>query len=339
VAAYLAAVLLGVVQAVALGDPGRTARAALPFAVAGLVVVVVRAIGPRDDASLVVWLHGVAVAGVLLAVWLSGAFLGALPAGIGEPAGFYRVKVAVTSPVGDHNTAAGLLLPAIVASAAMGVRNVRWYWGLAATSLGLVATMSRGGVLALLAVAVAGWFLARNRRFRLLLLASGIVSVLLVLALAVVLDASPPADAELDQRGGLGASVVGRIDLVQRGLEVGSSRPLLGAGMGGFAEEAADLPQPNDHAHQLFVHAFAEGGMVLLAVAMAIPVALAVRVQRLPAGPGREVLALAGLGLILHAQMEILGGRIGYEVLMALLVGLAGALDASRGYEPGARSA
>lgn len=330
-AAYLVAVLLALVQLVALGDPGRTVRGVGPYVLALLVAVVVRITGPRDDASLGPWLHGLSVVGVLLAVWLAGAFLGALPTGLGEEHGFYRIKLAVTSPVGDHNTAAGLLLPAIVACAAMAVRDPRWHAGLAATTLGLVATLSRGAALVLLAVAAVGWPLASHRRFRTVLLVAATTAVVSVFVLAAVLDASPPADADVVRDGPVGASVLGRIDLAERGVAVGLDHPALGAGLGGFAEVADDLPPPNDHAHQLLAHAFAEGGLALLAVAIVVPVVLARRVVTLHPGPGRDVLLLGGLGLVGHAQVEVLGGRLGYEVLLALLVGLAGSLaDSTR---------
>jgi hypothetical protein len=318
-------VLLAAVQAVVLDESGRIVRAAVPYLLAFLVVVVVRAVGPQDEAGFARWLHGISVAGVLLSVWLLGAFLGALPAGIGEESGFYRVKVAVTSPVGDHNTAAGLLLPAIVACAATAVRDPRWRFGLAVTTLGLVATLSRGAALILLGLALLGLLIASDRRFRLLLTASAVAAVALVLSLALVLDASPPEGAEVPD-GVWGTSVVGRADLAARGFAVGLEHPALGVGLGGFQEEAADLPPPNDHAHQALTHAFAEGGVPLLAVTIVVPVVLALRLLRVPAGPRQEVLLLAGLGLVLHAQIEILSGRVGYEVLLALLAGLAGAL-------------
>jgi hypothetical protein len=336
-AAFLVAALLAGVQAVLLDDPVRTLRAGVPYLAAFAVVVVVRAVGPRSDDELTPWVRGLAVAGTLLSMWLLGAFLGALPLHLGEPSSFYRIKVAVTSPVGDHNTAAGLLLPTIVACAAMAVREPRWRAGLAATSLGLVATLSRGAALVLLVVAVVGWLVASSRRFAAWLLAAATVAAAMMFTLALVLDASPSADVETPD-GVLGASIVGRLDLAERGIEVGFEQPWIGVGLGGFAEAADGLPPPNDHAHQVFAHAFAEGGVWLLGVALVVPVVLARRVLELPAGPGRDVLLLSGLGLLAHAQMEILAGRIGYEVLLALLVGLAGSLGDVPDPRPGARA-
>ncbi len=333
VLAYLAAVVLAGVQALVLDDTGTILRAGVPFLLALAVAVGVRAGGPRDPETLTRWLRALAGAGVLLAVWLLGAFLGALPTGIGEPGGFYRVKVAVVSPVGDHNTAAGLLLPGIVAAAVLAAGEARWRAGLAATTLGLVATLSRGAALVLLGVGLVGLVVASSRRVKAWLVGAGMVATAGVLALAVVLDASPPPGAE--GQGPWGASVLGRVDLAERGLEVGIANPVLGVGLGGFEEAAEGLPPPNDHAHQVFTHAFAEGGVVLLLVSLAVPLVLARRVATLQAGPARDVALLGGLGLVVHAQIEILGGRAGYEVLLALLAGLAASAAATTGAQAG----
>jgi hypothetical protein len=322
--AYLAAVVVGVVQLTVLDDPAALAHGVVPYAAALAVVLVLRRLGPGDSEAFERWTRGLALAGVLLSLWLLVGFLGALPGGLGAPSGFYRVKVAVTSPLGDHNTAAGLLLPTAVAAAASAARRPRWGWALGVVTLGVVATLSRGAAVVLLGVALAGLLIGGDRRMRQLLVASAVVALSLIAVLALVLDASPPAGAELSSDGLLGASVIGRLDLAARGLQVGLAEPVLGVGMGRFSGAAGDLPPPNDHAHQLLAHAFAEGGIVLLAVAVAVPVVLAARVARLPNGWTQEVPALAGLALVAHAQLEILGGAFGYEVLLALLVGLAG---------------
>lgn len=320
----LVAVLLGAVQAWTLDATGPAATG--PYLLALVVAVAVRALGPRDEAGLGRWVRGLALAGALLAGWLLTAFLLALPGGLGAPHGFYRVKVAVTSPVGDHNTAAGLLLPAVVAGCVAAARDRRWLPVLAVTVAGLVATLSRGAALVLLLVALVGLRWGHDRAAARRLVAAAVASLALVAALSLVLDASPPPTARLERADGpVGASVLGRVDLARRGVEVGLARPLTGVGLGGLDRHTADLPPPNDHAHQLLAHALAEGGVVLLGVAVAVPLALAVRLGRLPPGRGRDALLLGGLGLVAHAQVDVLGGLAGYEALLALLAGLAGA--------------
>ena len=320
--AYLLAVVLALVQAATADDPAGILTAAVPYLAALATVLMVRAAGPHDDVSCSRWFAGLVVGSVLLAAWLVVALVGALPGAVGEPHGFYRAKVAVTSPLGDHNTAAGLLLPGIVAAAALAGGDRRWHVGLALTGAGLVATLSRGAALVLLAVAGLAWLVPGARGLRRRLLATALSVVVAVLGLAWLLDASPPPGATVGD-GPVGASVLGRVDLAVRGLEVGLEHPALGVGLGRYEEVAGDLPPPNDHAHQALTHALAEGGVGLLAVAVVVPGLLAVRVVRLPVGTSRAVLALAGVALVGHAQVEILGGRLGYEVLLALLAGLA----------------
>jgi O-antigen ligase len=333
--AYAAAVALGLVQAVLLGEPARTLRGTLPYLLALTVVVAVRVVGPRDDEGVRRWLAGLAVAGGVLAAWLLAGLLAALPDGIGAPHGFYRVKLQVTSPVGDHNTAAGLLLPSLVAAAALAARDRRWLAGLLLVMLGVAATLSRGAVAVLLVVAAAAWVVGAGQRLRMLLAAAAGAALVVVLALSAALDASPPPDGP-QAEGVVGASVVARADLVVRGLEVGLDRPSIGVGVGGFGEVASDLPPPNDHAHQLFAHALAEGGVLLLAVALLVITVLLVRAWRLRPGTGRDVLLLGGAALVVHAQLEILGGRGGYEVVVALLATLAAVRVAPDRAVPGA---
>jgi hypothetical protein len=320
--AYTAAVTLGLVQAASFGDPVRILRGTIPYLLALAVVVTVRLAGPRDEEALRRWLAGLVVAGGVLAAWLLVGFLAALPDGIGAPHGFYRVKVQVTSPVGDHNTAAGLLLPPLVAAAALAARDRRWLAGLVLMTLGVAATLSRGAVVVLLVVAAGAWVVSSGHRIRVLLASAAGAALVLVLGLSAALDASPSPDGPQSE-GVVGASVVARADLVVRGLEVGLDRPLAGVGLGGFGEVARDLPPPNDHAHQLVAHAAAEGGVILLTVVVLVPALLLVRVGRLRPIGGRDALLFGGVALVAHAQLEILGGRAGYEVLLALLATLA----------------
>lgn len=327
VAGYLAVLLLAVAQMALLDvGAGTLARGALPFAVGLVVAVAVRVFGPgpQDVEVARVARVLVAAAGTALAMWALGAFVGALPFGIGQPSGFYRVKGLVTTPVGDHNTAAGILLVGLVATASVAGDHPRWRAAFVATTLGFVATLSRGALVVLAVVTVGAWWWAHDRGLWRRLAAATVAATVLVLGAAVVLDASPPDGAEVPD-GPLGASVTARIDLAQRGVEVGLAQPALGVGLGQFAAVAGDLPEPNDHAHQLFANAFAEGGLLLVAVAAALPLVLLLRVRRMPASPLRDLVALGGLGLVLHAQMEILGGRLGYEATLGLLLGLAAA--------------
>lgn len=317
---FLAAVAIGGAQAVLLDVGGRPLVAAVPYAVAALVVAIGRTQRvDTDEGAGHRWLVGLGAAQVVLAVWALQAFLRGLPAGVGEPSGFYRVKLLVTTPLGDHNTVAGLLLVGVVATIVLAQQDARWWWGVAATAAGSVACLSRGAAAVLLLVAIGSWLVGTRRRVALALTATAVVVLGAVSALAVVLDASPPAGAHVPE-GRIGTSVLGRVDLAVRGFEVLADHPVLGVGLGGFEDEAADLPPPNHHAHNALAHAGADGGVPLLTVTVGLYGLLAVRGLRQPRGWRREVVLLGGAGLVAHAQLDILSGLLGTEVLLAALL-------------------
>jgi O-antigen ligase len=334
VVGYALAVLVGAVHvALPASDTGRTLAATGPY-LAGLVVLLclhrVRRSG-RDPFAAVA--TAAAVIGIVLAGWVLLRFALALPDAIGAEFGFYRLKGRITTPLGDHNTAAGLLLPMLVATAVLAVRNRRWRFGVGLVAFGLAATLSRGAA-AVLAVIVVVAYLVASRREVAVSLTAALAVVVAVLAVAgSALDASvPPGTAPPGPAGEsglaevLGASVLGRIDLAVRGVEVGAAHPLAGTGLGTFGEVAADLPEPNDHAHQQFAHAFAEGGVPLLVATLLVVGALVARGGRALRGratPQRDLVVLGGAGLLLHAQVDILSGLPGFEVVLAALTGLA----------------
>jgi O-antigen ligase len=322
--AYLAILLVGLMQLVT-GRPVQTLTApVVAYALAvGAYLLVLRAaprewMGPGSER----WLAGLAITGALLALWLLAGFLRALPEGLTSAVGYYRVKLLVTSPLGDHNTAAGLLLVPLVAAVTLAVRRASWWVAVAAIIAGFVAALSRGAALVLVAVAVAGWWLASSRRAA---VALGVVAVLAagaVVGLAAVLGAAPPPGAA-GGVGPFGTSVLGRVDLAVRGAELAATEPLLGVGFGSFAAHASDLPVPHDHAHQLVAQAGAEGGVVTALAAVVVSALLLLRSGRLVRSPLRDAALLGGGGLLVHAQIEILGGLPAYEVLVAVLLGLA----------------
>ena len=333
-AGYALAVTVAIAQAAAPAhDAGAIARAAVPYLAGLLVVVLVRSARRRDAVAARVTV-GLAVLGAGLAAWVLVRFAVALPDAIGAEHGFYRLKAGITTPLGDHNTAAGLLLVPLVASAVLAVGDRRWRVGVGLVAAGIAATLSRGAAV-VLAVVVGVAYLAASRRRVATILSAALAGVLAVLFVAgMVMDTSPPpgtAPAGPASESGLadvvGASVLGRVDLAVRGLEVGRDRPLTGAGLGTFGEVAADLPEPNDHAHQMLAHAFAEGGVPLLVAVLLVACGVAFGGLRLPRSPRRDVVLFGGLGLLAHAQVEILAGRIGTEVLLACLAGLAVAGD------------
>jgi hypothetical protein len=322
---YAAVAVLAALQVVALDVPaGRTWLGALPYLAGGGVVAAGAAWrADVDDHVGWRWLTAAGVAAVALGTWAVVAFVRALPAGAGDPSGFYRVKVLVTTPLGDHNTAAGVLLVGVVAAVVLAHRDRRWWVGVVVTVLGLVACLSRGASLVLLVAGVAGLVAGVRRRVTVAVLAAGAVATVATLALAAGLGAAPPPGAAVPD-GPVGTSVVGRLDLAVLGFELTAAHPVLGVGLGGFEDAAGGLPPPNDHAHDALAHAGAEGGLPLVAVVATLWVVLAVRGLRSAPGWRRDVALLAGGALLAHAQIDVLTGRVGPELTLGLLLVLAG---------------
>jgi hypothetical protein len=323
-ASFGAVVVVAVTQAVT-GSALGPLRAAVPYAAAGGLVLVARWAGvPNDERRGRAWLRATALVLTALGVWTSLRFALALPVGVGDPSGFYRVKVLVTSPLGDHNTAAGLLLVGVVASVVLARDDRRWWVAAAVTAAGVVACLSRGAAVVLVAVGLVGLVAPVRRPVAAAVAAVGAAVLVAVTALAFLLGASaPPGAAEPD--GPLGASVLGRVDLAVRGVEVFADHPALGVGLGGFGSRTSDLPPPNDHAHNTFAHAGAEGGVVALVAVVVVVVTLAVRAFRAPQGWRRDVAFLGGGALVAHGQIDVLGGLLGHEVLLAVLATLVAA--------------
>jgi hypothetical protein len=320
---YAVVVGLAGLQVLVLDGMDGVVGGLLPYVAAGAVVWssawVTGGAAPDAEAAATRWVRGIAAVGALLAVWTVVTFAVALPDGLGDPSGFYRVKVQVTTPAGDHNTAAGVLLVGLVAASLATLRDRRWSPALVVVAAGLIATLSRGAAVVAVLVAVAVTLPTASRRVGRLLLVAAAAIMTGIVALAAWLGAAPPPGAAVPD-GPIGTSVVGRADLAVRGLELGLDHPLLGVGLGRFQAYATDLPPPNDHAHQLLTHAFAEGGLVLLVVSIALPVGLVLRARRWTTGDLRVLILAGGGALVLHAQAEILGGRVGYEVSLACLL-------------------
>jgi hypothetical protein len=326
---YLGICLLGVVQAAVLGPAVGILGATVPAFLALAVVLLVRwSRGDVDDGRGRIWVTGLGVVACLVAASAVVSFARAFPAGLDDAAGFYRVKVLVTTPVGEHNTAAAVLLVAVVVTAVLAAEDPRWYAGVVLTTLGLVATLSRGAAVVLVGVGLLALVVAARREVARTLCTAGVLVLGMVTGLASLLGAAPPAGAAVPD-GPLGASLVGRVDLAVRGLEIGGEHPWLGVGRGRFVTGAQDLPFPNTHAHNAAAQAFAEGGVPLLLLVVGVTVLLAVRAWRQPSGWRRELTLLGGAALLLHAQLDIVGGIAGPEVALAVLIALA------RGRAPG----
>lgn len=314
VIAWAALLLVAAIQMLILPDPARTSRAAAPFAAALGSYLVVRRV-PAISALRV--LGGVQAA---LALATVAALLRALPVGVDDPSGFYRVKVLVTTLAGDHNTVGGLLLVGVVVCAVLAVDDWRWRAGVALTTAGVIASLSRGAAFVLLAAGIGAVIVGARRQVAVTVAAAGAGATAAVTALAAVLGAAPPGVT--GSSGLVGASVTGRVDLIVRGAVTTVEQPLLGVGFGRFVDAAGDLPFPNLHAHNAVTHLGAEGGVVGAVAATTLVLLLAVRALPAPDGPVRDVCLVGGAALLAHAQVDVLAGLWSYEVLLAVLLGL-----------------
>lgn len=318
---YLGIVALGLVQAVVLPDAARTLTAVLPALLAATTAwVATRQRVGEGDPRGAGWVAGLTGVLAVLAAWALTTFLLALPAGLRGEVTFYDVKVQVSTPLGDHNTVGGLLLVGVVATAVLAQEDRRWWWGTVLTTLGVVATLSRGAATVLLLVGVLASLVGTRRRVAVALAVAGALALAAVTGAAAVLADPDPTQAH---DGLVGRSVTERLLLMERGYELLTTEPVLGVGFGGFATAATDLPPPNVHAHNTVLHAGAEGGVVAAAVALALAVLLVLRAWRLPHGPRREVTLVGGVALVLHGQIDVLAGVPAHEVLLATLLVLA----------------
>lgn len=322
VLAYAVLVTVAVGQAVA----GRAdLDAPVMFVAAGVVCLLVARARLPARAVLV----GLTAVGAVLSAWALVVFGVALARHLGDPASFYAVKVAVTTPVAAHNVLASLLLVGLVAGCLLVGDDRRWWAAVALLTLALGATLSRGAVLVGLLLPVGAAALQRDRRLAVRLAATTVIALVLVLAAAGLLDASVP------DPGGP-TSVASRGQLWAAGWDAFASAPLTGVGLDGFRDHAAAFgaADPRDHAHDLFLHAAATGGVAVLLAVTVLWGSLAVAGRRLRDHATRALVLLGGGVLFAHALVEETAFRPAVEVVLAILLGLALARAPARRTHP-----
>jgi O-antigen ligase len=214
------------------------------IAAAALPVLVTACPRPRD--AIVV--AAAFVAGATLAV-VVGVLTGSNAAPVDEAASFEaaagRLQVGITDP---NYLAADIVAALALTAGLLGVRQARrWRPALLLAVpillYGLVATQSRGGMVAALVAAAAAFVLLRAERRRI----AGALVVAVVL-LGVFLAAQPRALDRLTQDD---TSGTGRTDIWNVALAVARDNPLLGVGTGNFvvvesryAQEVGFLERP-----------------------------------------------------------------------------------------------
>ncbi len=285
------------------GQPGAVVSAVQNWgiAVAALPVIATGCVRPRD----VLVVAGAYVAGATLAVAVGvagGSTAAPVDALAATEMAAGRLQVGITDP---NYLAANIVASLAIITGLLGVQAARRWRPLLLLCVpillyGLVATQSRGGLLAALTAAVLAPLLLRELRGRIL----GGVTVALA-GLVVLLAMQPRALERVTQSDSSGT---GRTDLWAAAWAVWRDAPLLGVGSGNFptAKEAyADkigfvarpdllLDQPMV-AHDIWLQALAETGLVgllLLAGALAACIGASLAASRRFARDGAHDLSL-----------------------------------------------
>lgn len=249
-----------------LGDIWHWASVALLFTIVATWVA---------EEKTLIWLCGAFIAGAALSV-----VIGAGTGGIGAEA--VTAESRLEGAIGDPNFLAAGLVPAIVLAAGVMavVRNPLARLGCAAAILicgiGVAATQSKGGVLALLVSAVAALIVFRNRRIYVALTCFVIASLG-----AAYFSVTPNAwERVTDLDGGSG-----RTDLWSIAWQATEDNPVSGIGLRNYAVVAKDytrLPgsltnvnkiSEDPHVvHNTYLEALTETGIVGLALFLVVSV-------------------------------------------------------------------
>lgn len=314
----LVAVLIGAVVWVTISiarseDRARALSEATNWYVAALIFVVfVTTLRNGRDVQLIV---AAFVFGAVLSVSIGLAATGLQPVDSAiETATHTEGRLKGGSA--DPNYLAAGIVPAIVLAAGLAAmtRSALWRWAIgvaiAILSVGLAATQSRGGFIALLVAAVGAVVLLRRHRVQVL----GAIAVFAGL-FALALATTPGAWERLTNVDGGGN---GRSDLWTVAWRVGQEHPVAGVGISDFAAEAhryVRRPGQLTEAHQIvdrphvahntYLQVLTElgiVGLVLFVALMAALVAITVGAGRMLRARGQPTLATLA-GALLVAQV------------------------------------
>lgn len=297
------------------------------------------------------WPLAMTLFGGVLAVWVTTMLVAAL--GDVGLANFYDVKNAVVTPLGASNYLAGFLLMTGLIVAVVAAYDRRYLAGALVCVVGMLATLSRGAAIALVLASLAGALAMRSRR-----IAVAAVSVVTaaVLALVVIFAVTAPSGgsepAVAVEGAGSGGSVAllepgsithqrigellvtatgGRLELYRVSWRAFLDNPVLGVGVNHLESVTAGTAEPHVNAHNLELHALATTGLLGTLAYLSLWALLAWRLWFAPTGLRRSALAVAALGLFIHAQVEALAFTRAIEAVLALLLVIAGTVPAARG--------
>jgi hypothetical protein len=288
--------------------------------------------------------------GSVLGVWTVVQFV----RGLLDPSReeLYEVKNAVVVPMGASNYLGAFLLVALVVSATFTLRDRRHLLPCTLTGAGLLATLSRGALLALFAVATVSAIWSRARR-TLVALAGLLLAVAAAAAVVTLLPpggaagdltelpalgpptagapleatgqtrADDPVGARTGLSGVIGGEVRGRLHLFRSAWSAFLDHPLLGVGLNRVADTNAVDGVGHPNVHNLVLHSLAELGLLGTVAYLALYVLLVARIVRIPQPLERRALGTAVAALVLHAQVEAIASTRAAEVLLAVTLVLA----------------
>jgi O-antigen ligase len=260
-------------------DPTATAETFAFWWIAAAIFVIVAT--SLTEPRHVVIVCGAFVFGALVSV-IAGLFPGTPVSS--DVAGTAEASRLVGS-YGDPNFLAAGLVPAMALTAGLAavIRRPRWRAVLLACAvvlaIGLLATGSRGGVVAAAVAGVGALLVARGQR----------LSILAIFATAVAIGGlwfATTSSSSLDRIRDFGTGT-GRVDLWTIAIRMGDAQPVNGVGLGGFPEASGKylrrpgrlqsgqlasklvLDKPHE-AHNTYLQMYAETGIVGLALLVAV---------------------------------------------------------------------
>jgi O-antigen ligase len=201
----------------------------------------------------------------------------------------------------------------------------------------LVATLSRSGLVAMVAAAVVGSSLCRRDHRHAAW--TGVAAALLLILLAVWVDTEGFAERVMTSVSLTQPAAISRLTIWREALHIISTFPLFGTGVGTFADAMFVYQQGArdvlfNHGHNEYVQISAEGGLVMLAVVVTGVIMLARRARVMLAtdtSTYRFVRAGACAGLAAVAVQSIWETGLRAPANLVLVATLAGMALAVRG--------
>ena len=332
--AYLTVTIVSFVVA----DSQTAALPVLRSVTVGLLLFFATAIAVRNRSGALWVLGGIAVSALIEgSVATYEQFTGNDQFGFVTTAG--AVVTRATAGLGQPNQLGGflvILVPFILAGFLIARRGRPFFAvSLLFAVLGIYASFSRGAIIALVAIPL--FFLPRRQ-----------LLILLPAFLVVLLIATPGVIRErFDSLSTSGNEVATRTDIWRAAIDIWETHPVVGAGAGSFPDEYAKarisgkryLPdtqvEPPPHAHNVFLQALAETGLIGLLSLLAILI-LALRTGILVRRSQLRWLSLLGTASIASIGAFLIHNQVDLTLIEGTgmyfwgLLGLLSALFAMR---------